>query len=131
MFILLCWKRGRVFTAVTIMVPLSWKTSFQLSNDLFIVGYSSFPSITKSLSRDRKYEKLFLFSFQNFDKVDVINKLNSIKSNCRTYMRRMTLNKLLPNNGPMYCCHFLNKKLLISMSVELRNGGCVLNLEYS
>ena len=81
MFIIICWKRGRVFTAVAIMVSLSWKTSFQLSNDLF-VEYSSFHSITKRHSRG--FEKLFQLSFRNFEKVELIIKLNSVKSKCQT-----------------------------------------------
>ena len=98
MFLLLCWKRGYVFTALAIMVFSLWATRFQLSYVVFIVEYLSFCTISKIIFWSSETEKCLSFSFQIFEKKTknkVIIKLNAVKCNYWIQVWGMTMNEQL------------------------------------
>lgn len=67
--------------------------------------------LVKYSFKEFRYLKLYLiFSFKNFEKVEVMTKLNAVKCNSQIQMLRVAMNEKLINN--VIYIHFLKKIFL-------------------
>ena len=96
MFLLLCWKRGYIFTALAIIVFSLWVTRFQLCC-VYCLSTCLFVLFLKWFFGVQRLKNVFylVFKFLKKTKNKVIIKLNAVKCNCRIQVWGMTMNEQL------------------------------------